>query len=64
MNYRLRKEGDLLVLQVRVRTEPYEYAYRSEGKWRDASVEDIPINDPFNRVEHVYVNDSPGPVLG
>lgn len=63
MNYRFRKEGDLLVLQVAVRSASYEYGYRSEPKWRDATVEDIPVNDPFQRVEHVYVGSPPGPVL-
>ena len=53
MNYRFRKEGDLLVLQVAVRSAPYEYGYRSELKWRDAAVEDIPVNDPFRRFEEV-----------
>lgn len=51
MNYRFRKEGDLLVLQIAVRSAPYEYGYRSEPKWRDATVEDIPVNDPFRRLD-------------
>jgi hypothetical protein len=54
MGYRFRTEGDLLVLQVYVPGKNEYYGgYRNEGEWRDATVKDIPINDPFNRVEYV-----------
>lgn len=48
--WRVRVEGELLVLQV---YEPgsagghYDNWRRSEGKWRDAKVQDIPVLNPF-----------------
>ena len=62
MGYRFRTEGDLLVLQVMERDDHGVYGYRN-ATWRDATVKDIPINDPFNRVEYVPVDRPPGPVF-
>lgn len=59
MSYRFRIEGDLLVLQVWTPPKSGYHSYGEEGAWRDASVEDIPINDPFNRVEYVPAPASP-----
>lgn len=64
MGYRFRTEGELLVLQVcePAKYDPY-YSHQRGGDWRDATVKDIPINDPFNRVEYVPVDRPPGPVI-
>lgn len=51
--WRVRAEGELLVLQVYVPPEVdggYQYSsYRRPGTWRDATVSDIPVVDPFER---------------
>ncbi len=49
MSYRIRLEGELLVLQVLAIPENYSYGYEREGKWRDATIHDIPIANPFER---------------
>lgn len=48
MSYRFRLEGELLVLQVSEYKQEYGYSRRSEV-WRDATVGDIPVRDPFAR---------------
>jgi hypothetical protein len=47
--YRLRAEGELLVLQVYVEPEYDSYSYPNErkGTWRDAKLTDIPVYDLF-----------------
>lgn len=47
--YRLRAEGELLVLQVYVppKYDSYSYAHEKEGSWRDAKLADIPVYDLF-----------------
>jgi hypothetical protein len=47
--YRFRTEGELLVLQVYVPPKSSPYDYGREGTWRDATVQDIPVADPFRR---------------
>lgn len=52
MGWRVRVEGELLVLQVYepAKTDGDYYSrYREAGKWRDATVTDIPVMDPFDR---------------
>lgn len=47
-NYRLRAEGELLVLQVWVQKPSTMYDnYRQNAEWRDAKTEDIPVGDVF-----------------
>lgn len=50
-SWRVRNEGTLLVLQVYVppAADGYGYRYEKQGTWRDATVEDIPTIDPFER---------------
>ena len=49
MSYRFRVNDDgALVLQVKDLAES-GFSYPPEFKWRDATVADIPINDPFSR---------------
>lgn len=46
--YRLRAEGELLVLQVLVERASSMYDnYRHAAEWRDAKIEDIPVGDVF-----------------
>lgn len=64
-NYRLRAEGELLVLQVREDADPYS-SYSQHPKWRDAKLTDIPVADVFGPREVVvcrnpYETDYPGP---
>jgi hypothetical protein len=47
--YRFRVEGESLVLQVLEQPKRSSFGYETEGKWRDATVHDIPVNDPFRR---------------
>lgn len=50
--YRFRvDDGGKLVLQVKERPEPNIYYTERTAKWRDATVEDIPVVDPFGRRE-------------
>lgn len=51
MSYRIRLEGELLVLQVYVppKVDSYHHYTAREGAWRDATIHDIPIADPFAR---------------
>lgn len=54
--YRFRTgDGGELVLQVAVYPErrPYEYCER-EVKWRDATIADVPVFDPFNPPRDAY----------
>jgi hypothetical protein len=46
MGYRFRVDDGKLVLQVYVPPRD-PFAYGREGAWRDATVEDIPVADPF-----------------
>lgn len=55
MSYRFRTEGDLLVLQVMEPMINHGFGFRDAATWRDAKVQDIPVNDPFSRVEYVHV---------
>jgi hypothetical protein len=48
MSYRFRLEGELLVLQVGTYTKS-RYDYEGQTTWRDATVGDIPVRDPFAR---------------
>lgn len=50
MSYRFRLEGELLVLQVGTYSKS-QYDYEGQTTWRDASVTDIPVRDPFARDE-------------
>lgn len=43
--FRLRQEGALLVLQV----ADADALYGGKLTWRDATVQDIPVRDPFDR---------------
>lgn len=65
MGYRFRTEGDLPVLQVYVPGKTDYYGgFRDTGEWLDATVKDIPINDPFSRVQYVPApTEPPGPVF-
>lgn len=59
-NFRLRAEGELLVLQVFVPPERSTYSYGTEGSWRDAKTEDIPVGDVFgSRIKEVVVYRDP-----
>lgn len=51
MSYRIRLEGELLVLQVYVppAADHYDHYSTRVGTWRDATIHDIPIADPFAR---------------
>lgn len=44
--YRFRVDDGKLVLQVQVFPRPC-YGYERDPTWRDATVEDIPVSDPF-----------------
>lgn len=45
MGYRFRLEGELLVLQVPEAKQSGYFAH--ESTWRDATIHDIPVMDPF-----------------
>lgn len=48
MSYRFRVDEGKLVLQL-LETGSDSYGWARQGKWRDATVEDIPVADPFRR---------------
>jgi len=62
--YRLRAEGALLVLQVQAFRDSSQYAYDLEPQWRDAKLEDIPIQDLFQSEPQRVVIDSRRPPFG
>lgn len=60
--WRVRVEGELLVLQVH---EPGEscspYYSERKGTWRDAKVQDIPVFDPFTPPKECQERHLPDP---
>lgn len=47
MSYRFRVDEGKLVLQVLVKRDCAAYGWQRDPEWRDATVEDIPVADPF-----------------
>lgn len=54
MGFRFRVDEGKLVLQVLEEKESHGYGWPMRGEWRDATVGDIPVVNPFQQVEYRY----------